>query len=540
MAYDGVSMVAAQKARADRAWTQNGAWNKLYQDAYDYAIPMRKPGGGGISKQVADRLFDMTAPTSAMHLAGTLQRLLFSQPPALVAGALVKQALAMEGPDGAKKLQRLERELEKTGNFIYPFMEAGDLSTATHEMCIDLGVGTGFVIPMRGTASQPIIFFAPPADEVALAGDAYGRTTLASWKRNAEKAALLEAFPKGNFSEAFVQGAKGTGANVEVCLYQDFWQLPDGRWQFAAYLDRECHEWITSEITRTKPFASPRYYRVAGEIRGRGPILLAMPSIKTVNKAQELALKSAAIQMLGIWGYRAASGFNPDTAAQSPGAFWAMQSTGGIMGPDVARLDPAAGRLDVATMVIEGMQQQIRDGLMDNRLAPATGTPRSASEIAAQLQQNANIHLGGFMRLWREVHPDIVPRCAEILHSFGYLRGLMDFNELIVGVGIRSPMAASIAAEQIGNIAKYAELVTAFVGPQKLPEHLMIDDTLDDIAEGLQVPKLRVPDSEQRAQIREALQQQMQQAQLAEAATKAAPQMAAGAMRMVEGGRQAA
>ena len=86
------------------------------------------------------------------------------------------------------------------------------------------------------------------------------------------------------------------------------------------------------------------YFRVAGETRGRGPITLALPSIKTVNKAQELALKSAAIQMLGIWGYRANSGFNPDTAAQQPGSFWAMQSTGGILGPDVTRLDPAAGR----------------------------------------------------------------------------------------------------------------------------------------------------------------------------------------------------
>lgn len=540
MADAAETQVSQQKRRAERAWTLNGNWDKLYRDAYDYAIPMRKPGGGGKAKNVADRLFDMTAPTSTMHLAGTLQRLLFSQPPGLVPGALVKQALAMEGPDGAKKLQRLDRELEKTGNFIYPFMAAGDLDTVTHEMCIDLGFGTGVVIPMRGTPSQPIIFYCPPADEIAMAGDLYGRTTLASWKRMVERAALLESFPKGKFSDSFRENAKNSGAYNEVCLYQDFWQLPDGRWQFAAYMDRDCDEWITSEITRTKPLATPRYYRVAGEMRGRGPILLAMPSIKTVNKAQELALKSAAIQMLGIWGYRAASGFNPDTAAQSPGAFWAMQSTGGIMGPDVSRLDPAAGRLDVATMVIEGMQQQIRDALMDNRLAPATGTPRSASEIAAQLQQNANIHLGGFMRLWREVHPDIVPRCAEILHSFGYLRGLMDFNELIVGVGIRSPMAASIAAEQIGNIAKYAELVTAFVGPQKLPEHLMIDDTLDDIAEGLQVPKGRVPDGEQRLEIRKALEQQQQQQVMAEAAVKAAPQVAAGGMRMIEGGKQAA
>lgn len=530
--------VALRKRIADRAWSQHSGWDSLYRDAYDYAIPQRKPGGEGKTKQVSDRLFDMTAPVSAMHLAGTLQRLLFASAPALVPGALVRQALGTQGPDGAKALAALERALERQGEFMYPFMEAGDLATSTHEMCIDLGVGTGCLIPMRGTPEQPIIFHAPPADEVALAGDAYGRTTLASWKRNVSREALIEAFPQGNFSTEFRAAAKQS-PNGELVLYQDFWKLPGGGWRFAAYTDRDCADYIASETYRTKPLATPRYYRVSGEIRGRGPILLAMPSIKTVNKAQELALKSAAIQMLGIWGYRAGSGFNPDTAPQAPGSFWAMQSTGGILGPDVQRLDPAAGRLDVAAMIIEGTQQQIRDALMDTRLAPAAGTPQSASEIAARLQQNSQVHLGGFMRLWREVHPDIVPRCAEILHGFGYLAGLMDFNELIVSVGVRSPMASAIDAQRIGNIARYAEMVTALVGPQKLPEHLVIDDALDEIADGLQVPKSMVPDGDARAQIREALQAQMQEAQMAEMAQKAAPQMAAGAMRLIEGGRQA-
>jgi hypothetical protein len=536
---DGASPVAAQRKRADRAWQNDSSWSTLYRDAYDFAIPNRKPGGLSASKRVADRLFDMTAPTSAMNLAGTLQRLLFAQPPKLAPGALVQQAFATQGRQGVQSLQRLERELERTGEFMYPFMEAGDLDTATHEMCIDLGVGTGVLIPMKGTPDQPVIFFAPPQDECAFLGDAYGRISLMSWKRMASREAIRDAFPQGKFSEEFLKSTKAS-PDTEITLYQDFWKRADGLWQFAAYLDRECDSWIATEVYRTKPFSSPRYYRVAGELRGRGPVLLALPTIKTVNKAQELALKAAAIQMLGIWGYRSGSGFNPDTAPMQPGSFWAMQSTGGILGPDIQRMDAAAGRLDVASMVIEGSQQQVRDALMDTRLPSETGTPRSASEIAARLKQGAQVHLGGFMRLWREVHPDIVPRVAEILNGFGYLGGLMDFNQLIVSVGVRSPMAAALDADKVANIAHYAELMNALVGAQKLPEHLDIDIAADEIADGMMLDKKLIPTDEQRQAIREALQQQQQQMLEAELASKAAPQVASGMMRMIEGGKAAA
>lgn len=529
--------VAAQRARADRAFSADSGLSALRQDAYDYVLPMRRPGGASRSKRVADKIFDMTAPNSAMHLAGVLQRLLFSQPPSLMPGALTRQAFAAQGPSGAKALSGLERVLERTGEFIYPFMEAGDLATATHEMCIDLGFGTGALLPMRGDANHPIHFLAIPDEEIALSGDAFGRTTFASWRRPVARGALLQAWPHAKFSADFIKAAKeGPSADIEVTLYQDFWQLPDGRWQFAAYLDRECDEFLAWEVTRTKPIATPRYYRVAGEIKGRGPVLLALPAIKVLNKAQELALKAAAMQMLGIWGYRSGAGFNPDTAAIAPGAMYEMQSTGGVMGPDISRLDPASGRLDVASMVIDGLQQQVRDAMMDTRLPQETGTPKSASEIAARMSQNSQVHLGAFMRLHREVHPDIIPRCAEILNSFGYLKGVMDFNELIVSVGVRSPMAAALSAEKVGNIVRYAEMMTALVGPQNLPDHLVTDTAGDAIADGMMIPRAMVPDAQARAASREERQQQMAAAAETAMLEKAAPQLAGGALKMIEGG----
>lgn len=524
--------LAKQKARADRAWELNTPWERFYQDAYDYAIPQRRPGGQGKRKDMADRIFDMTAPISAMTLAGELQNKLFSGPPVLETGALAAMAL------GEKGKEKLDRELERVGAFMYPFMQAGDLDTETHGMCLDLGVGTGALIPMRGTPDQPIIFYAPPADEIAILGDAYGRQSLLSWKMEVTREGVIEAFPKGNFNDGFREQAR-TRPNDMFTLYQDFSRLPDGRWRFAAYLDRDCLDFITTETYRTKPIAVAPYYRVPGEQRGRGPILLAMPSIKTVNKAQELALRSAAIQMLGIWGYRTNGTFNPDTVRVQAGQFWPMQATGGVLGPDVQRLDPAAGRLDVSRMVIEGVQQQIRDALMDTRLPPDSGTPKSASEIAARIRQNARVHLNGFARLWRSIHPVIVPRCAEILQSFGYLGGLMNFNELIVSVSVRSPITAQMDADRLQNLAQYIEMVIATFGPQRLDEFVFADEAADDMGKALSIPKSRIPDADQKAAIRDQKAKAMQEQQLAEMAQKAAPQIVDGALSVIDGGKAA-
>lgn len=532
--------VVAQRARSERAFSADSALTRLRSDAYDYVLPMRRAGGASRGKAVADKIFDMTAPSSAMHLAGVLQRLLFSQPPSLTPGALVRQAAAANGRQGAQELAKLERELERTGKFLYPFMEAGDLDTSTHEMCLDLGFGTGALLPLRGTPEQPIVFLAIPDEEIALSGDAWGRTTYVSWRRSVERGALLDACPDWTYSEDFRKAAKqGQSATQEVTLYQDFYRMPDGRWRFVAYLDQQCDAFLATETYRTKPIATPRYYRVAGEIKGRGPILLALPAIKTLNKAQELALKSAAIQMLGLWGYRSGAGFNPDTAALQPGAMFEMQSTGGVLGPDLTRLDPASANFNIASIVIDGLQQQVRDGMMDTRLPEYTGTPKSASEMAARLKQNSQVHLGAYMRLYREVHPDIIPRCAEILNSFGYLGGLMDFNQLIVSVGVRSPMAAALAAEKIQNIAAYADMMMQLVGPQRLPERLDLDQAGDDIAEGLMIEKRLIPDEQARAAIRDQAAQQQALAADAALAEKAAPQIAGGMMRMIEGGRAA-
>jgi hypothetical protein len=520
---DDIDLAQVQR-RSKKVWEQRAPWNGIYQEAYDFAVPQRRPGRAGGSK-TPDRLFDMTAPMSAMYFAGNLQRDLFpsGQPTfTLETGPIAAMAI---GPQGVKIY---DRELEKLAKKIHPFFLSGDWDTAIHEMCIDLAVGTGAIIPVKGNARMPVQFACIPFDQLAVGVDAYGKVIHVDWKQMVENEQLLGAFQDGAWPEGFEAEAKSKPSS-EVELIQSFWADPKGMgWHFCAHLQKSVKP-IKHERTRTQPIAVPRYYRVPGEPYGRGVILTALPSIKTLNKAQELALKSAAINMLGIWGYRAGGTFNPDTVRMGPGEFWPMQATGGVLGPDVTRLDPASGRMDVAKMLIGDLQDQIKQAMFDTRLPEYAGTPRSASEIAGRLRQKADVHIGAFGRLVNEIMPVIVPRVAEILFDMGMLAGNpIQIDQLLVSIKVRSPMQAALNADRLASIANYLEMVGAIAGPDNVPLYANIEKVLDRVADGLQIDKDLIPDEDEKKKVMDdmAAKQERQMAQMfAAKAAEAAPKL---------------
>lgn len=521
------------KARADKAWQARAPWNAIYQDAYDYAVPMRRPSATSVLQN--HKLYDMTAPMAAMNFAGRLQQDLF--PPGqdkfmIEAGPLAVQALMASV--GKEAVQAVNRELDKTAKVMQPFFLTGDWDTSIHEACIDLAMGTAAVLPVKGDPRHdPLRFATIPFDQIAIWIDMLGKVQGCDWKQEVERDQVYQMWPDAPWPKEFVERNRAH-PHEDITLHQTFWRdpQPGGGWHFIARIDKMESE-IVHERHRTQPIAVPRYYRVPGEAYGRGVVLTALPSIRTLNKAQELALKSAAIQMLGIWAYRSGGTFNPNTVRMGPGEFWAMQSTGGILGPDVQRLDPASGSINVAQLVIGNLQDQVKQAMFDNRLPEYQGTPRAAAEIIGRLRQNAEVHIGAFGRLVSEIMPVLVPRSAEILHELGILSTVRSIDNLLFAVRVRSPMAAALNAERLAAIANYFEIVASIAGAQNVPLYADIDAALEKMADGLQIDKDIIPDAEKKAQVRAemqaAQQQQLEMMVAAEAAkngTKAAADIA--------------
>lgn len=515
------SPAKAQKKRADRAWDDRSGWDAVYNKAYDYAIPNRKPGKKGGSKSIAMKLYDMTAPTSVMHGASTLVRQLIppGQDPFIMrTGPFLRSRLR------ESEALELDRQFAVMAKGVYPFFQAGDFDAAMHMTAIDLFVGTGGMMPMKGPSpEEPIIFVNIPMDELAIACNGWGRVHFVSWKREAGREEIKTTWPNGRYSDAFNAKLK-TDPYSPVVLYQDFFQLPSGFWKFVAYTD-EADDFIVENYSRAKPIATPRFYRAPGEAYGRGPVLMALPSIMTVNKAQELALKSAAIQMLGLWGYRAGGTFNPDAVRVAPGEMWAMQSTGGVLGPDVARLDAPNARMDVARLVIAGQQDQIREALMDMRIHDDGGTPASASEIAAKLQQNSQAHIGAYGSIVRDLMPVVTARSIEILNEWGIVKMPLPINELLYSVDVVSPMASALKTDRLMATINYVEVTNALLSLPHLDKVAKRQTLLDTVRLALMVDPTLVPSAAEVKAAEDAEKQEAVAALAGEAAVKAAPQM---------------
>lgn len=487
--------LSEHRKRVDRAWSNRDLWQKFYDDAYEFAIPFRQPSGRrGKAQQKIDRLFDATAIESAFRAAGQLHADLF--PPdffKLAPGAVAQIRMS------PAELQEFERALAAPSKLINAFFQNGEFDTASSEMCIDLLVGTGALLPVKGDLNTPVRFVCIPFDELAIETDAYGKVVLISWKSVMAHRAIKNAFPQGKFPESF--RAKDNQPDEEYEFYQDFVLDPVSKdWVFCAYV-KDCETPIVEAVTRAQPMAVPRYHRVPGEAYGRGPILLALPTIKTLNKAVELTLKAAAISMLGIWGYRPGGSFNPDTARLGPGEFWAVQSTGGALGADVARLDTAGGKVDVGQLISHELRLQVQSMLGDDRLPDKGATPVSATEIMARMKRIAQNYMGAWARIVNEVHPILVQRVMEILYELK-LVGVpnMTIDDLLVKVDVLSPITAAIKAAAQSRIIDFIQLVIALKGSPMAAELIVkVDDALRHIGREQIPPQLLQTPDEQKA-----------------------------------------
>lgn len=525
-----VSEFARHKRRAERIWTERGEWDSLTREAYDFAIPSRRPGGRGTSKRTSHMLFDMTAPTSVMYGAQTLVQQLFgTEPFHLEAGPLIKARF------GDEDVRTFNRQMGIIKSNTLPFFLTGDFDGAMHETAIDLFIGTGAIIPMRGPSiEEPLVFVNVPFEFIACGYNRMKRPDFISWRQYFSHEEILSSWPTAKHDSEWLATAR-KHPSTEVQVWQNFVEVPGYGWRFVAYTDKS-KQFMVDEFSVAQPIAVPRFYKAPREPYGRGPLLQALPSIRVLNHAQKLVLEGAAIAMLGLWAYRSGGTFNPNAARLAPGEFWPMDSTGGFLGPDVQRLDPPNNRLDIGRLIVAGERQQVRDALMDSRIHDDGGTPPSASEISARLAQDARKHAGAFGRLTNELLPVVVPRSIEILNEWGILRTPIPKNPLIYGMSVRSPMMQALKADKMQASVNYAEVANSLVGPDMLPYYVSLDRTLDRVRDGMLIEDDIVPTEQER----QAFLQQRAQTQMAQQAGAMAERAAPQLVQLAGGGRAAA
>ncbi|MFN7634033.1 MAG: portal protein, partial [Acetobacteraceae bacterium] len=272
--------------REGRARDARRGLEPVWQEAYDHVLA-RMPGHGG------ETLYDATAADAAEQLAASLIAELC--PPWSRWFGLAPARRADEaGPD-------LARPLDDAAETLQAHLDRSNFALELHQCFLDLVVaGTGVLAVEEAPIGEvsALTFHAVPLREAVLEEGPAGRleTIYRTLRLTAEETA--RRFP---FADA-LPGAADPDRRFRIveCVTPD----ASGGVAYAAVLDAEGEgppARLAAARLADSPFIAFRWLKAPGETYGRGPVVKALPDIRTANKVVELILKNASIAATGIW-----------------------------------------------------------------------------------------------------------------------------------------------------------------------------------------------------------------------------------------------
>jgi hypothetical protein len=274
-----------------------------------------------------------------------------------------------------------------------------------------------------------------------------------------------------------------------------------------------------------------RYMKVAGEIYGRGPLMTALPDIKTLNKTIELLLKNASLAVAGVYTAADDGVLNPNTVKLVPGAIIPVARNGGPQGPALQAL-PRSGDFNVSQLVINDLRSNIKRILLDESLPPDNMSARSATEIVERMKELAQNLGSAFGRLINETMIPLVAKILEVMDERGLIDMPLRVNGLEVKVVPVAPLAMAQNMEEVNAILQYTQLMVSGQFGSDGQLALKNDAVVDYIGDKLGVPAIVRNTREERAVLMEEAQQIQQQQAMAQAMAMQAQQ---GALPAPEG-----
>jgi len=493
--------------RHELAQRRKDNWRQIYEDCYEFALPQRNlydgfyEGGNAPGQNKMARVFDSTAINSTQRFANRIQSGLF--PPQsswcrLEPGSEIPQERQIEVQ------QILDIYVEK----MFDLLRQTNFDLAMGEFLLDLAVGTAVMLVEEGDETTPIRFTPVPQYLVAIEEGAHGKVDNVYRRLRMKAEAITRQWPDAELSDK-LKRMVDEKPTEEVELI-DATVLDPETGEFHYYLiEKEGKAQLLERKLKSSPWIVARYMKVAGEVYGRGPLVTAIPDIKTLNKTLELLLKNASLSIAGVYTAADDGVLNPQTISIRPGAIIPVARNGGPQGESL-RMLPRSGDFNVSQIVINDLRMNVKKTLLDDTLPNDNMSARSATEISFRAQELAQNLGSAFGRLITETMIPLVSRVLSVMDDRGLIELPLEVNGLQVKV---TPVAPIAQAQSMGDIEKILQWVTA--AGQLGPEGQMAVKTsaiVDHVADKMGIPaSLRTTPAERE----QMMQQAMQAAQMA-------------------------
>ena len=434
-------ILARQRRARDRRRAHEAAW----ADAYAHVLP---------APHEAAALFDATAADAAEQLAASLLAEL--TPPWSRWFGLAPSREMADTPEG----QAAAFALEGTAAIMQQHLDRSNFAVEMHQAFLDLVVtGTGVMLAEEappGEASA-LRFTAIPVRQAVLEEGPSGRLDTVFRETQLTLAALRRRFPFAELPAAFLAAEAATESEPATHrVVEAVWPDRFGH-RYAAVLDAaqlQAPLFLAQGGFAESPFIAFRWLKAPGELYGRGPVVKALPDIRTANRVVELVLKNASIALTGIWQAEDDGVLNPATVQLVPGAIIPKA-------PGSAGLTPLAapGSFDVSQLMLTDLRARIRHALLADRLGAQRDARMTATEVLERSAETVRLLGATYGRLQSELLTPLVTRCLSILARRGEVPPVL-LDQGRVALRYESPLARVQGRSDAANTLLFLEAVS--------------------------------------------------------------------------------
>lgn len=370
-----------------RALDARTPWVARWDAAMRYTMPTNDTD--------AATLFDATAADAVDNLAASIYSLM--TPPESLWISLVPESDASPDADAATAALRAN-------------LNDSNFYTTIHQCYLDLvilGTACLFMAETPIGASSAFSFTAVPMRDIAILPGAVFHTATMPARE------VLEKYPTWTPPADIADQIKRDPA-TPLRLVQSLVGT-----EFTAWLDvggNIQNNIVARGTFETNPYIIFRWSVLSGEQYGRGPVLRALPDIKTANKVVELVLKNATIAVSGIWQADDDGVINLNNINLTPGAIIpkAVGSSG------LTPLSSGAD-FDVSQIILKDLRERIRHALLADRLGLLSEKEMTATEIMARNSDMMRILGATYGRLLHEFIRPLTDRGLQILSRRGVI-----------------------------------------------------------------------------------------------------------------------
>ncbi len=461
-------------------------WRDLYDEAYAYAIPERDPWPEdtteGRRKNI--QVYDLTAVNSCSRL---VSRLHSSLTPMGEQWFLLEAGDNIKDPDEKKQLNVY---LQAFTDIIFQVLNDSNFDLSINEFYQDLIIGTAAMMVLESNDKKSPVRFKcvgintvyPEADVFDELNslwrdfnDIYGRDVLRMWPKG-KLTASMQSRMDNNPLQKF-QLVEGVVYNSEKQSYR------------VVVMECDTKEYVMDLPAESTPWIVSRWSKCSNEVGGRGAVIKALPTIRSLNTLVEEIMRNVALSTSPPWMAASDGVFNPYLFQIAPNKMIPI-SRASMGDLPLKKLD-VAGDINMGNLEVNDMRQQIKDALFDYPIRPVDAPQQTATEQMIRQQQFMEEISPTFGRLSVELMPKIINRVIYILQRKGYLPGELKIDNKNIAIRYKSPLVRSSAMAKIQNLQNYVAIIQPILGqemtlgtinveqlPTWLSDKLDVDETL--------------------------------------------------------------